>query len=165
MAGYFETVLYRDIELSTNPVTMDSKSANMISWFPIFFPLKVSIPISLADHSAKIMSWYVLTRSTQTPLGVPENGEIVVTMYRQTDDRKVWYEWMVEVFVLERTVESPSSGAMGPVMSGARADFPAGESATSKDKQQQQQRHRGGPRRIKVGMSDLHSSIKEGCLM
>lgn len=43
LAGYFETVLYRDIELSTNPVTMDSKSANMISWFPIYFPLKVSI--------------------------------------------------------------------------------------------------------------------------
>lgn len=42
LAGYFETVLYRDIELSTNPVTMDSKSANMISWFPIYFPLKVS---------------------------------------------------------------------------------------------------------------------------
>lgn len=41
LAGYFETVLYGDIELSTNPVTMDSKSSNMISWFPIFFPLKV----------------------------------------------------------------------------------------------------------------------------
>jgi protein arginine N-methyltransferase 5 len=42
LAGYFETVLYKDVELSTNPVTMDSKSANMISWFPIYFPLKVS---------------------------------------------------------------------------------------------------------------------------
>jgi protein arginine N-methyltransferase 5 len=43
LAGYFETVLYHDVELSTNPVTMDSKSANMISWFPIYFPLKVRI--------------------------------------------------------------------------------------------------------------------------
>ena len=42
LAGYFETVLYRDIELSTNPTTMDSKSPSMISWFPIYFPLKVS---------------------------------------------------------------------------------------------------------------------------
>ena len=41
LAGYFESVLYKDVELSTNPVTMDSKSANMISWFPIYFPLKV----------------------------------------------------------------------------------------------------------------------------
>jgi protein arginine N-methyltransferase 5 len=42
LAGYFETVLYGDVELSTNPVTMDAKSASMISWFPIYFPLKVS---------------------------------------------------------------------------------------------------------------------------
>jgi phage shock protein PspC (stress-responsive transcriptional regulator) len=45
LAGYFETVLYGDVELSTNPVTMDAKSANMISWFPIYFPLKVSFRI------------------------------------------------------------------------------------------------------------------------
>lgn len=42
LAGYFETVLYGDVELSTNPVTMDAKSPGMISWFPIYFPLKVS---------------------------------------------------------------------------------------------------------------------------
>lgn len=41
LAGYFETVLYPGVELSTNPVTMESKSADMISWFPIYFPLKV----------------------------------------------------------------------------------------------------------------------------
>ena len=45
LAGYFETVLYAGragkTELSTNPVTMDEKSKDMISWFPIFFPLKV----------------------------------------------------------------------------------------------------------------------------
>ena len=49
LAGYFETVLYeskaqgKKIELSTNPVTMDAKSKDMISWFPIFFPLKVCL--------------------------------------------------------------------------------------------------------------------------
>ena len=45
LAGYFETVLYASetskIELSTSPVTMEAKSKDMISWFPIFFPLKV----------------------------------------------------------------------------------------------------------------------------
>lgn len=47
LAGYFETVLYAPedgstkIELSTNPVTMEEKSEDMISWFAIFFPLKV----------------------------------------------------------------------------------------------------------------------------
>ena len=45
LGGYFETVLYSGsegpVELSTNPVTMDTKSKDMISWFPIFFALKV----------------------------------------------------------------------------------------------------------------------------
>lgn len=74
---------------------------------------------------------------------------------------------MVEVFALERTAETTTSGVMSPVMSGARTDSPGADSAsaTSKDKQQQQQRERRRARRIKVGMSDLHSSIKEGCLM
>ena len=53
-AGYFETVLYAStaleedsddepdiVELSTNPLTMDRKSKDMTSWFPIYFPLKV----------------------------------------------------------------------------------------------------------------------------
>ena len=44
LAGYFESVLYPGIELSTNPNTMDAKSKGMISWFPIFFPLKVCVP-------------------------------------------------------------------------------------------------------------------------
>lgn len=44
LAGYFETVLYDGVELSTNPNTMDQKSEGMISWFPIYFPLKVCMP-------------------------------------------------------------------------------------------------------------------------
>jgi len=62
LAGYFESVLYASsrgeeeeeeeeeekegeytiVELSTNPLTIDAKSKDMISWFPIFFPLEVS---------------------------------------------------------------------------------------------------------------------------
>jgi protein arginine N-methyltransferase 5 len=46
LAGYFETVLYDGgeggkVELSTRPDSIDAKSKDMISWFPIFFPLKV----------------------------------------------------------------------------------------------------------------------------
>lgn len=51
LGGYFETVLYeceaevgkwgKKVELSTNPNTIDEKSKDMISWFPIYFPLKV----------------------------------------------------------------------------------------------------------------------------
>lgn len=53
LAGYFESVLYQPapsaaggsapepIEISTRPDQIDRKSKDMISWFPIFFPLKV----------------------------------------------------------------------------------------------------------------------------
>lgn len=42
-----------------------------------------------------LQAW--LTR--QTPLQVPEGAEIRATVFRQTDDRKVWYEWLVEVYI------------------------------------------------------------------
>ncbi|KAI9843507.1 MAG: methyltransferase protein [Sclerophora amabilis] len=74
LAGYFEAVLWGDIELSTRPDRIEEKSRNMISWFPIYFPLK-------------------------TPLYFPDDSELDVSIWRQTDDRKVWYEWMVEAFM------------------------------------------------------------------
>lgn len=64
LAGYFEATLYPGVELSTNPLNMDEKSPQMMSWFPIFFPLKVRLsstpkqpmvlqsPFRLADMSA-----------------------------------------------------------------------------------------------------------------
>ncbi|KAI8936187.1 hypothetical protein NX059_006621 [Plenodomus lindquistii] len=102
LGGYFETVLYSGsegpVELSTNPVTMDKKSKDMISWFPILFPLK-------------------------NPMQLPANSEVEVSFWRQTDDRKVWYEWLVESYM---TV---------------------------------------GGQRIRLGVSDLHSSKANGCMM
>ncbi|KAI8949904.1 methyltransferase-like protein [Xylaria longipes] len=87
LAGYFEAVLYASqveetkdeeggrpmVELSTLPEMIDRKSKDMVSWFPIFFPLN-------------------------QPLYFPSDSELEVTMWRQTDDAKVWYEWMVEAF-------------------------------------------------------------------
>ncbi|KAI0589526.1 Protein arginine N-methyltransferase [Pyrenophora tritici-repentis] len=100
--AYFETVLYSGsegpVELSTNPVTMEQKSKDMISWFPILFPLKV-------------------------PMTLPANSEVEVSFWRQTDDRKVWYEWLVESYM---------------VVNGQR---------------------------IRLGVSDLHSSKSNGCMM
>jgi protein arginine N-methyltransferase 5 len=88
-------------------------------------------------------------------------------MYRQTDDRKVWYEWMVEVFSLEPTSAAGSKPA-APMMSGAQSISPSVESLKIKDNNQRNQRRLGstvGYRRVRVGISDLHSSIKDGCLM
>ncbi|KAI1006161.1 hypothetical protein K3495_g2061 [Podosphaera aphanis] len=80
IAGYFEAVLYDGgevgkIELSTRPDKIDAKSKDMISWFPIYFPLK-------------------------NPLSFPDDSELEISMWRQTDDRKVWYEWLVEAFCM-----------------------------------------------------------------
>jgi protein arginine N-methyltransferase 5 len=47
IAGYFEAVLYKDIELSTRPDQIDYKSQDMFSWFPAYFPLKVFPSIML----------------------------------------------------------------------------------------------------------------------
>ncbi|RMZ85656.1 hypothetical protein DV737_g634, partial [Chaetothyriales sp. CBS 132003] len=74
LAGYFESVLYSGVELSTNPLTMQAKSRDMISWFPIYFPLK-------------------------QPVFAPDESEVQVCMWRKTDGRKVWYEWMVDAYL------------------------------------------------------------------
>ena len=71
LAGYFEATLYGPVTLSTNPNTMDHMSNGMISWFPIFFPLR-------------------------SPVYVPDGAALGVSMWRMTDGRKVWYEWGVE---------------------------------------------------------------------
>jgi hypothetical protein len=42
LAGYFEAVLYRDVGLSIHPDSKDQISPEMLSWFPLFFPFKVS---------------------------------------------------------------------------------------------------------------------------
>ncbi|KAH7347879.1 arginine N-methyltransferase skb1 [Plectosphaerella cucumerina] len=80
LAGYFESILYaprkgdaEPVEISTHPERIDKKSKDMISWFPIFFPIK-------------------------RPLYFPADTELEVSMWRQTDDSKVWYEWLVEAF-------------------------------------------------------------------
>ncbi|KAF9169828.1 hypothetical protein BGX21_008741 [Mortierella sp. AD011] len=67
VAGYFESVLYKDVLLSINPET---HSPGMFSWFPIYFPIK-------------------------TPLYIPAGGQVVLDFWRLTDTRKVWYEWQV----------------------------------------------------------------------
>lgn len=60
LAGYFESTLYESqlegnkdkVEISILPDQIDRKSKDMISWFPIFFPLKVSLPHSMNGQEA-----------------------------------------------------------------------------------------------------------------
>lgn len=41
-AGYFETVLYKEVMLSINPAT---HSPGMFSWFPVLFPLITPVSV------------------------------------------------------------------------------------------------------------------------
>jgi len=65
--GYFETVLYKDVMLSIEPSTY---SRGMVSWFPIFFPIKDPILLKAGD-------------------------DVVVHFWRTHNEREVWYEWLV----------------------------------------------------------------------
>ncbi|CAH2100096.1 unnamed protein product [Euphydryas editha] len=67
--GYFDCLLYGKETISIVPST---HSPGMISWFPIFIPIK-------------------------TPLRVQKGDKIKATFWRCVSPRRVWYEWIVEV--------------------------------------------------------------------
>jgi type II protein arginine methyltransferase len=46
LAGYFEAVLYGNVGLSIHPHRKERISKDMLSWFPLFFPLKVRVVLS-----------------------------------------------------------------------------------------------------------------------
>ncbi|EPS35134.1 hypothetical protein H072_11565 [Dactylellina haptotyla CBS 200.50] len=131
IAGYFECVLYQNetaiVELSTRPDTIDAKSKDMISWFAIYFPLK-------------------------SPMAVPDNSEAQVSFWRNTDGRKVWYDWMVETFGF---IYEPTGASTSKIPSQGVA-FASDQMATQ-----------GGfaPKRVQIAVSDILSSKKNGCLM
>ncbi|XP_001945001.1 protein arginine N-methyltransferase 5 [Acyrthosiphon pisum] len=64
-AGYFETVLYKDVRLSIVP---ESFSDGMFSWFPAYFPLI-------------------------KPILLDKGEEIQINFWRCSNKFKVWYEW------------------------------------------------------------------------
>ncbi|KAK9874884.1 hypothetical protein WA026_005696 [Henosepilachna vigintioctopunctata] len=68
LIGYFDTVLYQDIILSTHP---KSHTENMASWFPIVFPLP-------------------------EPMQIKGGDKIIVAFWRCESNDKVWYEWCIE---------------------------------------------------------------------
>lgn len=155
LGGYFETILYapadsgKKIELSINPVTIDEKSKDMISWFPIFFPLKVGTLPFNGGRSAN---------GQQTPLTIPDGADIEASMWRQTDDRKVWYEWVVEVFKIEEVRIPVIPFLRKSCTNILQPDYPIGQDG-------EQIRTGMRQRKVKVGMSELHSSRANGCLM
>jgi len=87
---------------------------------------------------------------------LPDNSELSVTMWRRTDDRKVWYEWIVDVYIyLLQHPPRPSSTL-----------HPAADEKQEQRKDPSSARgRREGSRRVRIGGSELHSSEKDACLL
>lgn len=68
LIGYFDCQLYGHVRMSTVP---SKASSNMLSWFPIYFPLKNQI----------------------NKQGKSENKSVSVEFYRKRDGHRIWYEW------------------------------------------------------------------------
>lgn len=66
-AGFFKTILYKDLFLSIVPV---DHSEGMFSWFPMFFPV-------------------------QNPVYLKENSKLRVHFWRKVSRTKIWYEWCI----------------------------------------------------------------------
>lgn len=66
-AGYFESILYKDVKLSIVPETF---SEGMFSWFPAYFPLI-------------------------KPTFLRKGEELQINFWRCSTKFKVWYEWCV----------------------------------------------------------------------
>ncbi|EPY54252.1 type II protein arginine N-methyltransferase Skb1 [Schizosaccharomyces cryophilus OY26] len=76
-AGYFEATLYKNISLSTLPTTMEEKSPDMFSWFPIYVPV-------------------------EKPMYIPENSQLELHIWRMTDGMRVWLEWAANTYLVLR---------------------------------------------------------------
>ena len=66
-SGYFDCCLYKEVHISIEPST---HTTDMVSWFPIWFPLR-------------------------NPITVKKGDVITVHMWRYSGGGKVWYEWSV----------------------------------------------------------------------
>ncbi|ORY82328.1 PRMT5 arginine-N-methyltransferase-domain-containing protein [Leucosporidium creatinivorum] len=84
-AGYFEAVLYGDVGLSIHP---ERAAGDMLSWFPIFFPL-------------------------MDPIYLPANSELDVQMWRMTDGvkRRVWFEWAASAYLCASALSFPPTSS------------------------------------------------------
>jgi len=79
-AGYFESVLYKDVLLSIRPET---HTPNMFSWFPIFFPLVKPVYLKGSTSGG----------GGGAGGGGGEQDDITVHMWRRSARHKVWYEY------------------------------------------------------------------------
>jgi len=83
LLGSFHSVLYESKkrnDKSTISIAPASFSVGMFSWFPLYFPLK-------------------------EPLRVPNQATVNCSIWRRSDNERVWYEWCAEVVTEDRNGE------------------------------------------------------------
>lgn len=94
VAGYFESVLYKDVILSrwaAHAMWLSVCPSNNLTKSDDFF----AIGINPATHSPGMFSWFPIFFPIKTPLHVPAGAQVILDFWRLTDKRKVWYEWRV----------------------------------------------------------------------
>ncbi|WFD45353.1 type II protein arginine methyltransferase [Malassezia psittaci] len=91
LAGFFEAHLYGDVVLSIHP-DVHRASQDMVSWFPIFFPFR-------------------------DPIYLPAHSELDVHIWRLSNERRVWYEWSAECFLVQEDMASPPAASSSSFLS------------------------------------------------
>jgi protein arginine N-methyltransferase 5 len=94
-AGYFDSVLYKDVHLGIEPNTA---TPNMFSWFPIFFPLRK--PIYVPDRSPIEVHFWRCCAPTKVVhvisyCLVANSGMLEFLSSHPPPLLQVWYEWAV----------------------------------------------------------------------
>lgn len=87
-AGYFETVLYKDVILSTVP---ERHTETMSSWFPMYFPIRNPIKLK-HGNIIKLDIWRCLNAQKVILLSFLHLIKMILIFYNLI---KVWYEWCV----------------------------------------------------------------------
>ncbi|KAG5461504.1 MAG: PRMT5 arginine-N-methyltransferase-domain-containing protein [Olpidium bornovanus] len=118
LAGYFESVLYQDVMLSTHAA--EHALAGNVQLVPAVFPTEGTSGPGCAGypHEAPFSFFYFFFNfcfrvrggnadyffptdfsfpPAQNPLHVPAESTVDVHLWRLTDARKVWYEWSAAV--------------------------------------------------------------------
>ena len=81
----------------------------------------------------------------QNPIYTPDGANLTVSIYRNTNARKVWYEWMLEAWMeLPATVSNHDPRASWEYQRGVAS---------------------GEGKRVRLGVSEVGSSKERGCMM
>ena len=100
LAGYFTARLYRHIELSTYPPT---HTPSLTSWFPLYFPLQSAVVVRAGDG-------------------------VEVSVWRCVGEKRVWYEWCVDVYSGGR--DASNDGSSGTWCGGSTLHNASGKAAS-----------------------------------